>query len=86
MRHGMTAKEACLDALKRVARNYNNDAARLAQFDLNFYALRKDGDHAAASLWSGAMRGGQFRPSRYAVNDGGQSRLETCAFLLERRR
>src|SRR5712691_7295742 len=54
MRHGMSPKEACLDALKRVARNYNNDRAKLMQFDLSFYALRKDGEYGAAALWNGA--------------------------------
>src|SRR4026207_1535043 len=53
MRHGMAPKEACLDALKRVARNYNNDRAKLVQFDISFYALRRDGQYASASLWSG---------------------------------
>ena len=58
MRHGMSPKDACLDALKRVARNFDNDRARLEQFDLNFYALRKDGEYAGASLWNGVLRGG----------------------------
>ncbi len=75
MRHGMTPKEACLDALKRVARNFNNDRARLLQFDLSFYALRKDGEYAGTSLWNRA---------KFAVNDGGQSRLEPTAPLMER--
>src|SRR5258708_32149102 len=48
MRHGMTPKEACLDALKRVARNYDNGRAKLIQFDLSFFALRKDGQYAGA--------------------------------------
>ncbi len=79
MRHGMSAKEAVLDALKRVARNFNNDEAKLALFDLNFYALRKDGDYAGASLWSGARR-------QFAVNDAtGPSRLEPCVYLLKRK-
>ncbi len=78
MRRGMPPVEACLDALKRVARNYNNDKAKLAKFDLNFYALRVDGSHGAAALWSGKGHG-----AKYAVNDGGESRLEPCAYLLE---
>jgi N4-(beta-N-acetylglucosaminyl)-L-asparaginase len=79
MRHGMSPKDACLDALKRIARNYDNDKTRLGKFDINFYALRKDGVYAAATLWEGKRRGSSF-----AVNDGGQSRLEPCAFLLSR--
>lgn len=75
MRHGMSPKEACLDALKRVARNYNNDRAKLTQFDLSFYALRKDGQYAGASLWN---RG------KFSVNDGGESRLEPLVYLMQR--
>lgn len=82
MRHGMPPKEACLDALKRVARNYNNDEKKLSQFDLSFYALRKDGAYASATLWSGSAG----KPRQFAVNDGGpQSRREDCAHLLERK-
>ncbi len=79
MRHGMGPREACLDALKRVIRNFNDDRDRLSKFDLNFYALRKDGAYGAATLWKGKRRGAAF-----SVNDGGETRLESCAYLLER--
>ena len=85
MRHGMAPKEACLDALKRVARNYDNDAARLAKFDLSFYALRKDAVFAGASLWSGSLRRGVVVRRKFTVNDGVRSRAEDCVFLLERK-
>jgi N4-(beta-N-acetylglucosaminyl)-L-asparaginase len=85
MRHGMSPKDACLDALQRVARNFNNDAAKLAQFDLYFYALRKDGAYAGASLWSARARAGKLISTQFSVNDGGESRHEPCAFLFERR-
>ena len=85
MRHGMSPQDACLDALKRVARNYNNDRTRLDKFDLNFYALRKDGAFAGASLWNGVMRNGQVRPRQFAIAEGGKARLENCIFLLERK-
>ncbi len=75
MRHGMSPKEACLDALKRVALNYNNDRAKLMQFDLSFYALRKDGEYAGAALWNGP---------KFTVNDGAESRAEPCVHLMER--
>jgi N4-(beta-N-acetylglucosaminyl)-L-asparaginase len=75
MRHGMSPKEACLDALKRVARNFNNDRTKLLQFDLSFYALRKDGEYAGAALWN---RG------KFSVNEGGESRLEPLVPLMER--
>ena len=85
MRHGMTPKDACLDALKRVARNFDNDRARLEAIDLNFYALRKDGQYAGASLWNGAPRRGGVALKKFAVNDGGKARLEDCAFVYERK-
>ncbi|HTQ58509.1 MAG TPA: N(4)-(beta-N-acetylglucosaminyl)-L-asparaginase [Bryobacteraceae bacterium] len=85
MRHGMSPREACLDALKRVARNFDNDMPRLEKIDLHFYALRKDGEYASASLWNGETRAGKLRPARFAVNDGGASRLETAAYLFERK-
>jgi N4-(beta-N-acetylglucosaminyl)-L-asparaginase len=85
MRHGMAPKEACLDALKRVSKNFKDDKSRLAKFDINFYALRKDGAYGGASLWSGETAvNGQRRVPRFAVNDGGESRLEPCVHLYER--
>lgn len=78
MRRGMAPREACLDALKRISRNYDNDAKRLARFDINFYALRKDGVYAGAALWKH-----KGRSSMFAVNDGGASRHEPCVHLLE---
>ncbi|MBC8165968.1 MAG: N(4)-(beta-N-acetylglucosaminyl)-L-asparaginase [Bryobacteraceae bacterium] len=85
MRHGMSPKDACLDALKRVARNYNNDEKKLAQFDINFYALRKDGEFAGASLWNGVRRRGAFVSRRFAVANGGKAKLQDCIYLLERK-
>jgi N4-(beta-N-acetylglucosaminyl)-L-asparaginase len=84
MRHDMSPKDACLDVLKRIARNYDNDRARLDKFDINFYVLRKDGQFAGASLWNGAVRGGQLRPRQFAIADGGKARLENCIYLFER--
>jgi N4-(beta-N-acetylglucosaminyl)-L-asparaginase len=84
MRHGMSPKEAVLDCLRRISRNYRNDKTRLARFDIRFYALRKDGEHAGGALWNGRVRDGKLAPARYAVNDGGPSRLEDCVYLYER--
>ena len=84
MRHGKHPREACLEALRRIARNFDQDMARLAQFDISFYALRKDGVYAGASLWSNVAEG-RAAPRTFAVNDGGASRLEPCAHLFERR-
>jgi N4-(beta-N-acetylglucosaminyl)-L-asparaginase len=85
MRHGMAPKEACLDCLKRIARNFGDDRKRLAGFDISFYALRKDGVYASAALWNGSLREGKLSRRQFAVNDGGASRLEDCAYLLDRR-
>ena len=85
MRRGLAPKEAVLDALKRVARNFDNDEARLSQFDINFYALRKDGQYAGASLWDARIVRGKLVRKTYAVNDGGESRLEPCLYLLQRK-
>jgi N4-(beta-N-acetylglucosaminyl)-L-asparaginase len=85
MRHGMSAKEAVLDVLKRVARNFSNDSDKLSRFDLNFYALRNDGDYAGGSLWNGTIRNGRFAPRRFTVDDGTRARHEQCVYLLERK-
>jgi len=86
MRHGMNPKEACLDALRRIARNYDNDRKRLEQFDINFYALRRDGEFAGAALWNGTVRQtGAFVSRKFAVANGGKSQLMDCVYLLDRR-
>lgn len=78
MRRGMSPKDAGLDALKRIARNFNNDKKWLSKVDINFYALRKDGEFAGVTLWK------ESKDNRFTVNDGGASRYENCAWLLER--
>jgi N4-(beta-N-acetylglucosaminyl)-L-asparaginase len=85
MRHGMEPKQAMLDCLKRISRNFNDDKSKLEKFDINFYCLRKDGVYAGASLWSGRMSRGYMAARRFAVNDGGESRLENCVYLYERK-
>jgi N4-(beta-N-acetylglucosaminyl)-L-asparaginase len=80
MRHGMSPREAALDALRRVARNFDNDHKRLAAIDLDFYALRKDGEYAGASLW-GRNQGAK----RLAVcTSDRESHHEPSVYLLER--
>jgi N4-(beta-N-acetylglucosaminyl)-L-asparaginase len=85
MRHGMSAKEAALDALKRVSRNFDHDEKRLAATDLQFYVLRKDGDYCGASLWN--RRDANVRNvARFAVcRDGAESHLEDAVFLLSKK-
>lgn len=85
MRRGLSPREACLDALRRISRNYGDDAARLDKFSISFYALRRDGEYGSAALWSRARRDGVMRPAEFAVNTGQQSRHEPCAYLLDRK-
>jgi len=86
MRHGMSAKEAVLDCLQRVVRNYDGDLKRIEQFDLNFYALRKDGDFAAGSIWDQSISSsGRASRRRFSYNDGSETRLADCAYLHERK-
>jgi len=69
--------------LKRISRNFKDDKARLALFDINFYALRKDGMYAGATLWSYENGGKQENPV-FTVNDGAESRHEECVALYRR--
>jgi N4-(beta-N-acetylglucosaminyl)-L-asparaginase len=79
MRHGMSPLEAGMDALKRIARNYNNDMTRLRFQDMFFFVLRKDGAYAGVGLWS-LVRG---KPYNFAVHDGAGKRLEPCVGLFQ---
>jgi N4-(beta-N-acetylglucosaminyl)-L-asparaginase len=67
MRHGMSPQEAGMDALKRIARNYNNDMTPLRYCDMVYYILRKDGAWAGVSLWTGYEDG---EPHQIVVHDG----------------
>jgi N4-(beta-N-acetylglucosaminyl)-L-asparaginase len=67
MRHGMEARDAGMDALKRIVRNYNNDMNKLRFMDMTYYVLRKDGAYAGVSLWEGYREG---NPHKIAVHDG----------------
>ena len=79
MRHGMTPFEAGMDALHRIARNFNNEKERLLYVDMKYYVLRKDGAYAGVSLWTGYEPG---QPHTIAVHDG-TLRLEKTVSLFE---
>ena len=79
MRHGMGPQEAGMDALKRIARNYNHDMNKLRFVDMTYYVLRKDGAYAGVSLWEGYSKG---HPHQIAVHDG-TKRLENTAALFK---
>jgi N4-(beta-N-acetylglucosaminyl)-L-asparaginase len=81
MRKGMSPTDACLEALHRVARNYNNDKKKLGTFHIYFYALNKDGVHGSASLWRNGYD--PNKRAKYAVHDGTEGRLEDCAAYFD---
>ena len=80
MRGGTSPTKACLEALQRVVRNYAFDKSRLKMFDLQYYAINKNGEHGAASLWSSDAGG---NPISYAVHDGTQARSVPCAPVFQ---
>jgi N4-(beta-N-acetylglucosaminyl)-L-asparaginase len=81
MRKGMVPTEACLEALRGVVRNYNDDRIRLRRISLNFYCLNKDGVYGGATLW-GPRPGG--RRATFAIHDGTQARRVELVPLLAR--
>jgi N4-(beta-N-acetylglucosaminyl)-L-asparaginase len=76
MRKGMKPTDACLEALGRVVRNYNNDKKKLGTFGLKFYAVNLNGDYGSATLWKSSNLGA--KPATFAIHDGVQARLEPC--------
>lgn len=82
MRKGMKPTDACLEALGRVARNYNNDKTKLDTFHLYFYALNKDGEYGSASLWKNGYEDNKV--ASFAAHDGTQARLVPCATYFDK--
>lgn len=80
MRRGMSPTDACLEAMRRVVHNYSFDKSRLKLFDLQFYALNKQGQHGAAALWSSNRNG---KPITYAVHDGTEAKSVPCTPLFQ---
>lgn len=79
MREGAAPKEAGLEALRRIARNYNNDMEKLRYLDMIYYIVRRDGAYAGVSLWSTEASGTR---KKFVVHDGTQ-RTEPCDYLFE---
>jgi N4-(beta-N-acetylglucosaminyl)-L-asparaginase len=78
MRQGLAPEAALIKVLERVVATTEArllDANGRPKFDLEFYAVAKDGRHAGATLYSGG---------RYAVCDEKGARLEPAAFLFRR--
>ena len=79
MRKGMPPLEAGIDALRRIVRRYDGDRERLKYIDMTYYILRKDGEYAGVSMWTGYEPN---RPHTIAVHDG-QARLEKTVSIFE---
>ena len=79
MRKGMSPTDACMEALQRIAHNFNNDKTCLTEFAIQFYALNKDGVHGGATLWGPAAGA----TSNYAIHDGASATHVPFKALLD---
>lgn len=79
MRLGATPKDAGMEALRRIAANYNNDMTRLRYLDMIYYIVRRDGTYAGVSLWSTRESGER---KKFVIHDGAL-RTEPCDYLFE---
>jgi N4-(beta-N-acetylglucosaminyl)-L-asparaginase len=81
MRRGTAPTDAVMEACRRIVANNRNprlrDARGRPNFEVNFYALTRDGRFAGASLWAG---------SRMAIHDGSGPRLVECTPLFDEKR
>ncbi len=79
MRQGSSPRDAGMETLRRIVRNYNGDMKKIRYLDMEYYILRKDGAYAGCSLWSTGATG---KPRVFAVHDG-TYRVEKCTALFE---
>jgi N4-(beta-N-acetylglucosaminyl)-L-asparaginase len=82
MRRGMKPTDACLETLRRVVAATEPrllDERGRPRFDLNFYAVNKNGEFGAAALWAS-----ERRSPRYAVFDGQTAAHRDSAYLFTR--
>jgi N4-(beta-N-acetylglucosaminyl)-L-asparaginase len=80
MRRGSSPTDACMEAMHRVVKNYKAFPDRLKLFHIQFYALNKNGEYGAASLWEKHIDG---RPVQFAVHDGAKARLVPTKAMFE---
>ena len=84
IRQGKHPKDACLEALRRIAAVTRErrllDGKGRPNFSIRFYALNKRGAYGSAAMWSSTSTG---KPARFAVADAKGARLEDCAALFE---
>ena len=79
MRGGASPTDACLEACRRIVRwtveRRLLDERGRPNFNVEFYAVNKRGEHGSASIWSGG---------RYAVCVDGETALRDIAWVLQR--
>jgi len=79
MRKGMSPVEAGMDAVRRVAKLYDNNTEKIRFLQMVYYILRNDGAYAGVSLWSHGPAGNRMQ---FAVHDG-SGRLEDTVALYQ---
>lgn len=79
MRSGMSPTDACLEALRRIVHLTSEprllDENGRPNFNVNYYAVNKNGDWGGARIFSGG---------RFAVNEAGETSMADLAYLYER--
>ncbi|MFZ0885053.1 MAG: N(4)-(beta-N-acetylglucosaminyl)-L-asparaginase [Candidatus Acidiferrales bacterium] len=80
MRRGSSPTDACMEAMHRVVKNYKAFPDRLKLFHIQFYALNKNGEYGAASLWEKHIDG---RRMQFAVHDGTEAKLVPTTAMFE---
>jgi N4-(beta-N-acetylglucosaminyl)-L-asparaginase len=83
MRRGAAPIDACMEAVNRVVKNYNNNHKKLQKFTMIFYAVNKDGQYGAAGLWGYWRIENQLRRLQYIVHDGRENKLHDIPYLYE---
>ena len=84
MRRGVSPTDACLEAVKRVSKNYNHDLQKLRQMMIIFQAVNKRGEHGSASLWN-CGEGAEGGCVSYIVHNGRENKRYNAAYLYERK-
>ena len=79
MRAGSSPTDACLEACRRIIRwtvepRLQDETGR-PNFNVEFYAVNKRGEHGSASIWSGG---------RYAASSDAEASLRDVAYGLQR--
>ncbi|MEE9218045.1 MAG: N(4)-(beta-N-acetylglucosaminyl)-L-asparaginase [Acidobacteriota bacterium] len=83
MRTGVAPQEACLRVMKRVVEMTEKrllDGRNRPLFDMEYYALSKDGRYASVAMYEGGFN---YQTGQFAVADARGARLEDQAFLYK---